>query len=84
MTVGHREDDVQLVRPGEGKLHDLLEGHLAVVNVARTLVDDGLGHLRMLWRGDEPLDPGLRQVDQVAALQAAQTALTVALIPMKT
>jgi hypothetical protein len=72
------------VRPGEGKLHDLLEGHLAVVNVARTRVDDGLGHLRMLRRGDEPLDPGLRQVDQVAALQAAQTALTVALIPMKT
>jgi hypothetical protein len=38
----------------------------------------------MLRRGDEPLDPGFRQVDQVAALEAVQTALTVALIPMKT
>lgn len=55
----------------EGELDDLLERDRAGVDRARSRVDDDLERHRRLRRGDEALDAGFGQIDQLAMLDQA-------------
>jgi len=71
VPVGHREDDVRLMLAREGELDDLLKRGRAGVHRARPRINDDLERRRPLRRGDEPLDAGLAQIDQLARLDQA-------------
>ena len=66
LLVRHVENDVTVVRPRKGKLHDLVEGHdVAGDGALPTVHDDFKG----LWRADggvEPLNTSITELDGIA------------------